>query len=49
MEQTKCNKNEIKTIIDDLRELIEIHGCNYSERTINIFKKTPYKPRRSLL
>ena len=46
MEQTKCKNNvilqkipEIKTIIDDLKELIEIYGCNYSERTMNIFKK----------
>ena len=46
MESTKSNKNkikqkklEIKTIIDDFRELIEIYGSNYDEKTVNTLKK----------
>ena len=46
MESTKSNKNKIKqkkletkTIIDDFRELIELYGSNYDEKTVNTLKK----------
>ena len=46
MESTKCKKSpilqkklEIKTIINDFREFIEVCGSNYSERTVNTLKK----------
>ena len=31
----KSKKLEIKIIIDDLREFIEVCGSNYSEKTVN--------------
>ena len=46
MESTRCNKNailhkksEIKSIIDNFRELTEIYGSNYDEKTVNTLKK----------
>ena len=42
MESTKCNKSltkqkklEIKTIIDDIRQLIETYGSNHDEKIMN--------------
>ena len=35
----KSKKLEIKIIIDDLREFIEVCGSNYSEKTVNTLKK----------
>ena len=32
-------KEEIKTIIDDFREIIEVCGSNYSEKTVNTLKR----------
>ena len=32
-------KIEIKTIIDDIRQLIETYGSNHDEKTMNTFKK----------
>ena len=53
MEKTKCvilpKKSEIKTIINEFRKFIEVCGCNYSEKTVNTFKKTSYKARKSVL
>ena len=46
MESTKNNKNateqkklEIKTIIDDIRQLIGTYGSNHDEKTMNTVKK----------
>ena len=46
MDSTRCNKSaakqkklEVKTIIDDLRKLIETYGCNHDEKTMNTLKK----------
>ena len=46
MEPTKNNKNatkqkkiEIKTIIDDIRQLIETYGSNHDEKIMNTLKK----------
>ena len=43
MESSKCKKNailnkklEIKSIINDFREFIEVYGSNYSEKTMMI-------------
>ena len=56
MESTKCNKNaikhkksEIKTIIDDIRKLIETCGSNHDEKTMNTLKKVHYKTGRFLV
>ena len=46
MESTKCKrdvilnkKSEIKTTIDDIRQLIETYGSNHDEKTVNTFKR----------
>ena len=37
---TKQKKLEIKTIIDDIRKLIEAYGSNHDEKTINTLKRS---------
>ena len=46
MDSTTCNKRaakqkkiEIKTIIDDIRQLIETYGFNHDEKTMNTLKR----------
>ena len=39
MELVKKRKLEIKTIIDDIRQLIETYGSNHDEKIMNIFFK----------
>ena len=46
MESTKCNKSaakkkiEIKTIFDDMRQLIETYWCNHGEKRMNSLKRS---------
>ena len=42
-------KSEIKAIINELRKLIEVYGCNYSEKMVDLFKRAIKKRRRSVL
>ena len=38
--QPNKKKLEIKTIIDDIRQVIETYGCNHDEKTMNTLKRS---------